>query len=118
MLYHFTKNSTGFSLVEIIVTSVIIAILAVVAIPLYSGYLRDQRQSTVNNLAQTAAAAGNAYWRRTGANLTSADLLPQSTNLSLYYDNSSSGYSMSLSGNMVRVNDVGHSPINGRANYR
>jgi len=51
------RNPKGFTLIEAIITAVIIAILATVAIPLYTGYVAGARQDTVNNLAQTAAAA-------------------------------------------------------------
>jgi prepilin-type N-terminal cleavage/methylation domain-containing protein len=73
------KNKKGFTLVEAIVVSVIIAVLAAVAIPVYSGYLNTTKQDAVDNLAQTAAAAGNSFFRRTGNN-------PTVTDLNLFYD--------------------------------
>ena len=95
------KNQNGVTLVEIIVVAVIVAVLASVGIPIYSGYIRDQRQTTVNNLAETAAASANTYWRRTGVNVTDADLLPRSNTLGLYYQNSE--YSMTVIGNNINV---------------
>jgi prepilin-type N-terminal cleavage/methylation domain-containing protein len=74
------KRQNGFSLVEVIVVAVIIGILAAVGIPIYSGYMRDQRQITVDNLAETAGAAANAYIRRTG------DTVITYNDLSLYMD--------------------------------
>lgn len=73
------KNNFGFTLIEAVVVSVIVAILAAVAIPIYTGYIRDAQQTTVKNLAETAAAAANAYLRRTGT-------CPTKTNINLYYD--------------------------------
>jgi type IV pilus assembly protein PilA len=73
------RNEKGFSLVEAIVVAVIMGILSAVAIPMYIGYINDQRQTTVNNLAETAAAAANAFLRRTGT-------CPTLANLNLYYD--------------------------------
>jgi prepilin-type N-terminal cleavage/methylation domain-containing protein len=58
------KNSSGFTLVEVIVVAVIVAILAAVAIPIYIGYVNDSAQNVVNNLAtdlSTAAGAAANY---------------------------------------------------------
>ena len=49
--------SHGFTLVEVIVAAVIVAILAAVAIPLYSGYIRDSRMKTAENIAASVASA-------------------------------------------------------------
>jgi prepilin-type N-terminal cleavage/methylation domain-containing protein len=69
----------GFTLVEVIVVSVIVAVLAAVAVPLYMGYLNDTRQESVDQLAQTAAAAANDLYRKTGSDPGVADL-------NLFYD--------------------------------
>jgi prepilin-type N-terminal cleavage/methylation domain-containing protein len=47
------KINKGFTLVEVIVVAVIVAILAAVAIPIYQSYLADSR----NNSAQNAGGA-------------------------------------------------------------
>ena len=44
------KTRIGFTLVEVI----IIAVLAAISIPMYNGFVRDARQDSVDNLAQTA----------------------------------------------------------------
>jgi prepilin-type N-terminal cleavage/methylation domain-containing protein len=61
------SKSGGFTLTEILVVSVIVTIVAGVAIPIYSDYVKDQRLETAKNLAQTAAVAANVYMRRTGS---------------------------------------------------
>jgi prepilin-type N-terminal cleavage/methylation domain-containing protein len=48
-------NNKGFTLVEVIVVAVIVAILALVGIQLYRGYVQDARQGTVENLTASAA---------------------------------------------------------------
>lgn len=69
--------SKGFTLAEVIVVGAIVAILAAVAVPLYTGYLTSQRQSVVDNLASTAAVAANSYFRR-------YNLAPDSARLGLF----------------------------------
>ena len=95
-------NKKAFSLIETLVVCVIVGILAAVSIPMYIGYVKDQRQTTVNNLAETAAASANAYLRRTG-NFTAGDV----TNLGLYYN--STKYPITVSGNNIVVNESGTS---------
>jgi type II secretory pathway pseudopilin PulG len=97
-------STSGFSLIEAVVTAVIMVILATVAIPLYVGYIRDQRQQTVNNLAETAAAAANAYFRRTGTNPNNSTI----DVLQLYYDNSKYSITIPNNGN-IRVNELNSS---------
>lgn len=49
-------NNKGFTLVEVIVVAVIVAVLALVGIQLYQGYVQDARQSTAEHLAASAAS--------------------------------------------------------------
>jgi len=49
------KNNKGFTLVEVIVVAVIVAVLALVAIQLYQGYVKESRRNTAENLAASAA---------------------------------------------------------------
>ena len=49
-------NKKGFTLVEVIVVAVIVAVLALVGIQLYQGYVVESRRNTAENLAASAAA--------------------------------------------------------------
>ena len=55
-----SRKQTGFTLIEVIVVAVIIAVLSAVAIPLYNGYVRDSRRNTAENVADRRQAT----WRR------------------------------------------------------
>jgi type IV pilus assembly protein PilE len=96
-----TKNRRGFTLTEVIVTSVIVAILAAVAIPSYLGYMHSAQQNAVDNLSATAASAANAYYRKTGTALTTGTV----SNLGLFYD--ATKFIITISGNAVVVTPVG-----------
>lgn len=63
------KNQKGFTLVEVIVVAVIVAVLAAVAIPLYNGYIKDSRQNVCNNTAGTVASACAATKQQNVANV-------------------------------------------------
>jgi prepilin-type N-terminal cleavage/methylation domain-containing protein len=108
-------NKNGFSLLETIVVCVIVAILAGISIPIYIGYVNNQRQSTVTNLVQTAAAAANANYRRTGTALTNGSITPNSDPLNLFFNGST--YTMTVSGNMIKVSETRSSPKKDSATY-
>ncbi len=59
--------ASGFTLVEILVVGSIVAILAVGAIPLYTGFIHSQREDLAKNIARSTAAAARIFERRTGA---------------------------------------------------
>jgi len=91
------KNQFGFTLVEVIVVSVIVAVLAAVAIPTYTNYINGAKQNAVNNLAQTAAASANSFYRRTGAD-------PTVNQLNLFYDQNK--YSVTIANPNVTVTET------------
>ncbi|MBN2036996.1 MAG: prepilin-type N-terminal cleavage/methylation domain-containing protein [Chitinispirillaceae bacterium] len=111
------KGTKGFTLVEAIVVAAIMAILAAVAIPMYVGYIHDQRQTTVNNLAETAAAAANAFLRRTGNDPTEGDQTPNTPPLNLYFN--AANYQITVTGatNTITVTDLQHSGISASRTY-
>ena len=103
-----TVRGTGFSLVEVIVVAAIVAILAAVAIPLYSGFLHDSRQRAVDELAQSAAAAADGYFRKTSS-------APDSTDLNLFYDQSK--FTVSVDATSVTVRMIGHGELTKTVRY-
>jgi prepilin-type N-terminal cleavage/methylation domain-containing protein len=50
------KRQSGFTLVEVIVVAVIVAILAGVSVPLYLNYIENSRLNQANNAAGSAAS--------------------------------------------------------------
>ncbi len=68
-MFRNVKNQKGFTLVEVIVVAVIVAVLAAVAIPLYNGYIRDSRINVANNIAGSVASAAGATYQQEPANV-------------------------------------------------
>ncbi len=64
----------GFTLTEVLVVGIIVAILAGVSVPLYTGYVKDQRIKAAQAVAQTAAVTAGSYTRRMGAEPTTEQL--------------------------------------------
>lgn len=52
----------GFTLIEVLVVAVIVAILAAVAIPAYNGYIKSSKERVATNTAGTVASALAAYY--------------------------------------------------------
>ena len=73
------KNQKGFTLVEVIVVAVIVAILAAVAIPLYNGYIHDSRVNVCNNTAGSVASACGATKQQNPANVPNGAIAGGST---------------------------------------
>jgi prepilin-type N-terminal cleavage/methylation domain-containing protein len=106
----------GFSMIETLVVCVIVAILAGVSIPLYSGYINNQRKVTCTNLAATAAAAGNAYWRRTGTDVPTGSYTPNQAPLFLYFNANKT--TVSVTGSVITVTDKEKTSISDTASYK
>ena len=69
MIKKMKKNQKGFTLVEVIVVAVIVAVLAAVAIPLYMGYIKDSRINVCNNVAGSIASGAGASRQQDVANV-------------------------------------------------
>jgi prepilin-type N-terminal cleavage/methylation domain-containing protein len=65
----------GFTLVEVIVVAVIVAVLAAVAIPLYIGYVADARVNQCENAAGSVASFCGACVN-SGGTVTDGDYAP------------------------------------------
>ena len=59
-----TKNTKGFTLIELIVVIAIIAILAAVVVPNLFGLTEKAKESSTKALAQAVSAAATGYWGR------------------------------------------------------
>lgn len=61
------RNQSGFTLVEVIVVAVIVAILAGVSIPLYGGYVENSRANQAANVAGSVASFMGACYQNPNA---------------------------------------------------
>ena len=68
----------GFTLIEVLVVAVIVAILAAVAIPAYNGYIQSSKEKVSRNTAGTIAAAAAAYYSENPTATTIAQAVAQS----------------------------------------
>lgn len=66
-----TRNK-GFSLIELMIAVAIIAIIAAVALPLYSGYVQTSQEAVLVNNIRTIEVFQEDRRLRTGAYLTNA----------------------------------------------
>ncbi len=56
----------GFTLIEVLVVAVIVAVLAAVAIPAYNGYISNTKRDVAKNLAATIASEAAVAYAQTG----------------------------------------------------
>jgi len=73
------REEKGFTLVEVIVVAVIVAILASVAIPLYLGYVRESRINECENAASSVATFCGACANITGTLSPTGNITPGAT---------------------------------------
>jgi prepilin-type N-terminal cleavage/methylation domain-containing protein len=106
----------GFTLVEVVVVAVITLILAAVAIPMYNGYVQQARQDTVDNLAETAAAAAHSFWRKTNVTTIATPILPNMGVLNLHFD--SARHTVGVSGSYIIVTDARHTNVTALRSFR
>ncbi len=86
------KSSRGFTLIEMMITVVIIAILAAIAIPSYQRYVWKARRSDATNTLQRLAALEEQVYFRNNAYTTDAGLLVGSAATSTSTLSSDGGY--------------------------
>ncbi|MDR0305834.1 MAG: prepilin-type N-terminal cleavage/methylation domain-containing protein [Chitinispirillales bacterium] len=113
-----TKKSqkNGFTLVEVIVVAVIVLILSAVAIPMYNGYVRQARQDTAQNLAETAAAAANTIWRRIGTPPGDGTVTPNDpAKLNIHFD--AAAHEVNITGINITVTDLRDNSIKATVPY-
>lgn len=93
---HFPRSTStaasGFTLAEVLVVAAIVGILASVSIPVYTSYLRTQKQQAALGLSQTLAITAGSWMRRNGSvplasDLTSALPVPLPPQYSMRIDN-------------------------------
>ena len=63
----FTKDRRGFTMIELMVVVVIVAILAAIAIPLYGKYIDNARTTEASGRLGELATAAKAAYQETGA---------------------------------------------------
>jgi type IV pilus assembly protein PilA len=68
------RNARGFTLIEILVVILILAVLLAVAIPLYLRSLHDSERQTCRSNMQTIASAEQAYRVRSPGHVFATDL--------------------------------------------
>ena len=72
----FLKSNNGFTLVELMITVAILAILAAVAIPAYSNYINRAKQSDAIIGLKAAQMAQEQYYSENNSYSSKIDLLP------------------------------------------
>lgn len=108
------RSSRGFTITELLVVGAIVAILAAVAIPMYTGVVSNQKQKVVENLAAAAAVAANAYWRRTGA-----DPAVNGSNLGLFFpDPTKYTVSLDTNANTITVRESADATVTKTLSYQ
>jgi prepilin-type N-terminal cleavage/methylation domain-containing protein len=99
----------GFTLLEVIVVAIVVAVLAAIAIPMYEGYVKDSELGAAKDLARAASMAADAYYRKKGHDPTVADL-------NLSYDDAV--YTVTIEEEFIRVNLLDDPVIGDTTTYR
>ena len=111
-------DGKGFVLIEVLVVAVIMAALAAVAIPVYTGYMQTQRMEMAKNLAQSTAAAANIYTRRTGAPPACTHAtVPSCVTLLNVFLSDPARYQIDIAGRTVTVTDQAYAGVAGSSTF-
>ena len=83
----------GFTLIEVLVVAVIVAVLAAVAIPAYNAYIKGSKEKVALNYAATIAQSAGTYYSQSQTTPALGDLNVKAP----------AGYTASLAGAEVQV---------------
>ena len=89
----------GFTLIEVLVVAVIVAILAAVAIPAYNAYIRGSKEKVALNFAATVAQSAATFYAQ-------SQVAP--TSLAAVNVDAPSGYTATISASAVVVSGDGN----------
>ena len=78
-------NSKGFTFVELLITTAVIAILAAVAIPSYQGYIESSRVNTAKANALSIKPLLEEFYLETGSYIKDSDASYDRADLSSYF---------------------------------
>jgi prepilin-type N-terminal cleavage/methylation domain-containing protein len=96
-LQHSNNKLTGFTVIEMIVVIVIIAILTTMAVPRFLSQTSTARQNSTNNLASALAAASASNYAQRSANSSLGSAISNCTQISALLNNGNglpSGYTI------------------------
>jgi len=78
-------NSKGFTLLELVIATVVIAILAAVAIPAYNGYVTTTRENTAIANALSIKPYLEEFYLETGSYIKGSDISYDRSDLASYF---------------------------------
>jgi prepilin-type N-terminal cleavage/methylation domain-containing protein len=114
MLPGMRRARRGFSLLEVLFTVLILAVLAAVAVPLYSNTKTSAAQSACKSNVQALANAESKYKFETGAyTTTSSQLISYGiANVPTCPLDGTTAYTIAVSGTGIKISCANHTPTN------